>query len=599
MSADDSLVRLSLSGGLEKLPALLVDIDLVSFDFFDTLFVRPLAHPEDAFDIIGERYGIENFRAIRKACQMEAFRRMHQRGAHEITIENIYECFPDTHVATSELMKAEIELEFSLLKPNEEVFEVFNALGAAGYALCIVSDMYLHESFFARALMPMGLGGVPLFISADCDATKRDSGELFQVVAKRTGTPLDRILHIGDNFLADVQRPRERGLQALHYDVTHESLVTTYPSLGTSLANGLLRHRRPAFNAESFEAIGYLFGGPSNVGFLHWIGERSREDRIDVLLFLSRDGYVLEKLSSDFDDVVLPRCTYFFGSRTAFTLASMKDENFAEFIPFLLSGADGLMPCELLERIGVTPPSESAMAELGLGADVRVSHLNHGLMVDFLMAYRWEILKVCSRNRRAYFQYLIRLGIRPGMRVALVDVGWSGTTQEAFQLMVASMFHLDVFGYYLCLADTPERLRRERTQCMRAMINSRVYSPELVAEIYSNRVVVELFFSAPHYSVIGLNSVGDETDPVFDEGRGASANLTDINESLVAGMLAFAKDYRDFVSKTKHKVGNRALVGPVVELASLVHKRAFSVFLDVKGFDAWGSSRNHQFSALQ
>ena len=239
------------------------------------------------------------------------------------------------------------------------------------------------------------------------------------------------------------------------------------------------------------------------------------------------------------------------------------------------------------------------MVSLGLGPEVCVSHQNHDLIVDFLMAYRWEILKVCARNRRAYFQYFSRIGITPGKRVALVDVGWSGTTQEAFQAMVASMFHLDIFGYYFCLADTPQRLRRERSLHMRSMINSKDCASDLIRKIYENRVVVELFFSAPHSSVIGLKSVCGDLLPVFDPGRGASSNLVEISESLVVGMLAFARDYKDFVDRTKHKIRNEALVGPAIELASLVHKKASSVFSDIKGFDAWGSSRNHQFSAVQ
>lgn len=50
--------------------------EVISFDFFDTLFSRPLADPEDAFDILGEKLNIKDFRARRQDAQTKAFRTM-------------------------------------------------------------------------------------------------------------------------------------------------------------------------------------------------------------------------------------------------------------------------------------------------------------------------------------------------------------------------------------------------------------------------------------------------------------------------------------------------------------------------------------------
>nr|VUD34248.1 Predicted hydrolase (HAD superfamily) [Raoultella sp. NCTC 9187] len=54
--------------------------EVVSFDFFDTLYLRPLSDPEDAFTLLGEKLNIENFRAKRQQAQAEAFRVMVQEG---------------------------------------------------------------------------------------------------------------------------------------------------------------------------------------------------------------------------------------------------------------------------------------------------------------------------------------------------------------------------------------------------------------------------------------------------------------------------------------------------------------------------------------
>ena len=121
---------------------------VISFDFFDTLFVRPLANPEDAFDILGQQFSISDFRDRRRAAQSEAFRRMHATGRKEITLTDIYACFTKTDVSNSELMAAEYALELALIEPNPEMFRLFSTLIAAGKRVVITSDMYFSENFF-------------------------------------------------------------------------------------------------------------------------------------------------------------------------------------------------------------------------------------------------------------------------------------------------------------------------------------------------------------------------------------------------------------------------------------------------------------------
>lgn len=566
----------------------------VSFDFFDTLFVRPLANPEDAFDILGRQFAIPDFRERRRAAQVEAFRRMQTAGRKEITLGDIYACFSETGVSSDELMRAEYALELALVEPNPEMFELFRALLDTGKPVVITSDMYLSADFFIEALQPHGLAHLPLFISADCNATKRDAGELFDIVAAKLGLPTDEILHVGDNQLADVERPREKGLMAFHYRASREQVVKKSASLSTSIGHGLLHARARDIQLGSYAELGFIYGGAATLGFLHWVRERARVDGVDHVLFLSRDGYALERIARAQAESGLPDFCYFLGSRTAYTLAAIKEENFSQFLPFLLSGADGLAPCELLERIGVQPPSPQIMADLGLGAEVRVSPTLHEKLASFLYAYRWEILKVCQRNRRALYTYLKQVGLNAGSKVALVDVGWNGTTQEAFELAVRPLMDLEVFGYYFCLANTPERFQREQTQRMSAMVNTGTTSAATVASIYANRVAVELFFSAPHHSVIGLQVGTKGVEPVLDAGRGNTDSLLRIAEEVSQGIETFAEHYGALQQRLNVPASPLQIAWPLIELFTEEQGNAHQLLGQVKNFDAWGSSRNHE-----
>lgn len=593
-SLSEAIAALHDIPGHAELGAMLERAEAVSFDFFDTLFIRPLAHPEDAFDLLGRRFAIEDFRARRRAAQAEAFRRMLAAGRKEITLAGIYECFSETPVSCDDLMQAEYALEAALVEPNPEMFALFRALIEAGKTVVVTSDMYLSADFFIETLRPHGLAHLPLFISADCNATKRDSGELFEVLIERLGLPAGKILHIGDNLQADVTRPREKGLMAFHYREPREQVVRKNASLATSIGHGLLRTSARGVPAGSYTELGFIYGGAANAGFLQWIGERARVDGIDHVLFLSRDGYALERLARKTWEGEAPDFCYFLGSRTAYNLAAINADNFGQFIPFLLSGSDGLAPCELLERIGVQPPAEQVMEDLGLGAQVRVSVALHEKLASFLYAWRWEILKVCRRNRRALHSYLRQLGIRQGSRVALVDVGWSGTTQEAFELAVRSLMDIEVFGYYFCLADTPERMRRDQIQRMSAMVSAANTSPATVAEIYANRAAVELFFSAPHPSVIGLQTGAGGIEPVLDPGRGKSGNLAQIAQEVIEGVEIFAEHYGALRQRLGIQANPLQIAWPLVELASDKEALSHHLLQQVKSFDAWGSSRNRE-----
>lgn len=580
-----------------ELEALLARASAVSFDFFDTLFIRPLAHPEDAFDILGNRFGIPDFRARRRAAQAEAFRRMVAAGRKEISLADIYACWPAGGVPSSELMQAEYELELALVEPNPELAELFAAILASGKPVVITSDMYLTEDFFIAALRPHGWDHLPLFISADRNATKRDSGELFDAVAAHLGLAAGSILHIGDNELADVTRPRDKGLMAFHYRAAKPAAESKKPApLALSLGQGLLRTRARDIAPGSYTELGFAYGGPANLGFLDWVGERARADGIEHVLFLSRDGFTMERIARADPQRQLPPFCYFLGSRTAYTLAAMNADNFNAFLPFLLSGADGLAPHELLERIGVTPPAPQVMDDLGLGHKVRVAPALYPKLSSFLYAYRWEILKVCQRNRGALYRYLRQMGLKDGSRVALVDVGWSGTSQEAFEMALKPLMQLEVFGYYFCLADTPERQRRALTQRMKAMVDAASTSAATVASVYANRVAAELFFSAPHSSVIGLRDGKDGVEAVLDEGRGDTSALSGIAQEVCDGVLAYAEHYVPLRRRLDVRVSPLQTAWPLIALLAESGGKAHHMLSQVKSFDAWGSSRNHQLS---
>jgi FMN phosphatase YigB (HAD superfamily) len=579
---------------LQKLRQEIVEADAVSFDFFDTLFIRPLCDPEGVFDIIGCRFGIHNFRENRKNAQAEAFRRMHKQGRREITLASIYECLEGDTVSMRDLMHAEYELELAIATPNQEVVELFCETVSLGKPVVIVSDMYLPKEFFVECIRRHGLPQVPLFISADFNATKRDSGELFDVLISHLRLAPGNILHIGDNQLADVDWGRKKGLQTFHYQERRRPISAKRYPPATSVAKALIRTHGSQVQQSIYQELGFCYGGPAAVGFLDWVCEQAKHDAIDHVLFMSRDGYILNRLANCKNGVGLPKFSYFYGSRVAFSLAAINEENFFSFIPFFLSGADGLSPRELLERLGVAPPSVSVMENLGLGDDVFFCPELHDKAAQFLSAFRGEILKICRRNRKALFRYLRQLGVSERNRVAIVDVGWNGTSQEAFELAIRNLIDVDVFGYYFCLANSYDSARRQRSHRMAAMISNSSTSSDLISKIYASRVVAELFFSAPHHAVIGWEQTKEGVVPVEDRGRADVAYLTSISAEITEGMELFAKAYWRLREQIALRDAPIDVAWPLLELIVEGNWPSIPALANVKNLDAWASSRNRE-----
>jgi predicted HAD superfamily hydrolase len=566
---------------------------VISFDFFDTLFVRPLADPEDAFDIIGSQFNIPDFRKLRRKAQANAFQQMIKKGKKEITLSDIYDNFSNLAVSNETLMQAEYDLEKALVIPDDILFPLFTTLIDQGKKVVITSDMYFGEDFFKEVLLNYHVQNIPLFISAARNATKRDSGELFDLIVDSFDVAPQEILHIGDNLVSDVQKPREKQLAAFHYAPHSQQSSKKSLPLMSSFSEGMLRTiSADKIPENSFQELGFKYQATATMGFLSWIVQQSKADKIDYVLFVSRDGYIPERVARHYFNDSLPPFSYFLGSRIVFNLAMIDEQNFDQNISFLMSGADGLAPGELLERIGLEPPLQSILTDLGFEEGFRIGPENHELVKKFLSAYRNEILKICRRNRRGLFIYLRNMNIRAGSKVALVDVGWSGTTQEAFENAVASIMDISVVGYYFCLANTLERQRRESRQEMKALITSESTSPSLVDKIYENRIVVELFFSAPHNSIIGYLPNGSNVTTVGDPGRARVKDHSDLIKLLNDGVDVFVDDFIPLQKRIGLVMTPMQQVQPLINLVTgdqWINDEHFTV---IENFDSWGSTRN-------
>ncbi|GES53774.1 hypothetical protein Rhsp01_64030 [Rhizobium sp. NBRC 114257] len=578
---------------LSHLIASAQNADIISFDFFDTLFLRTVIDPEDVFDLVGQRAGIEGFREIRRKAQSDAFAQMHSDGRKEITMRGIYEKFSHDDVNSDEIMSLEYEMELRVALPNTEVVAAFEEFISSGKKVIITSDMYLPKSYFADVLRAFEIPAVDIFVSSEVNCTKRDTGELFSYIARETGVPPGRILHIGDNPISDVDRAAEKGLQVFHYRNDRvPPVLPTVKSTEYSVARGLSKKHPEDIHSGTYQALGYHYAGPAAIAFYEWLKKEVVADGVSHVLLMARDGYIVDQIRQFDPNPIDTSFTYFKGSRTVFTLASINENNFLTFLPFLTSGAFGLTPAELFTRINVPAPEQKLLDDLGLGGNVTITADILPRIHDLLIALQWHIIRTCQQNSRGVFSTLVNIGIRPNDKVGIVDVGWNGTTQSAFETAIADCFPLDVKGYYLALTESEECLARQKKSCMKAMFAGPDYLSSDIKAMYNNRVVVEFLFSAPHHSIISLqvSETGDVLS-MADSRRHGDSHLLLAVEQVIDGARKFASDFYSTMSDMKLPFNPKSLLAPLHSLILDDHWKKDVLFEHITDFDDWALAR--------
>ena len=129
----------------------LLQYDVVSFDIFDTLILRPFAKPADLFMLVGKRLKRAEFYRIRTDAERRAREdAMHRNGNTEVTIYDIYAIIEERTGLPKELgVQTEFQTELDYCFANPYMKRIFRLLQEQGKPIVIVSDMYLPGEMMA------------------------------------------------------------------------------------------------------------------------------------------------------------------------------------------------------------------------------------------------------------------------------------------------------------------------------------------------------------------------------------------------------------------------------------------------------------------
>jgi FMN phosphatase YigB (HAD superfamily) len=290
--------------------------ELISTDVFDTLLLRTyrsersrIFHGERLFSrLLAERGWLidpDLLADARLSSQRLAFRELAMRAsAGEVQLEEIISRqlkmlgLPGSLIG--ERLKIEVQVEKRSLSANRTLANLLRKHRRSGVRLVAISDTTLPSDAVAELIRHFhGWELVDhVYSSADQRSTKRD-GDLFFAVAQAENVAPERIVHIGDDLIADVRSPSAIGISA-HYLPRPTFRRRIRSANGASIEAGrFLRRRMRSTETVSTPAINdaYSFGrfvlGPIVAQFCLriWLYAKGIEAADDaVLLFCARGG---------------------------------------------------------------------------------------------------------------------------------------------------------------------------------------------------------------------------------------------------------------------------------------------------------------------
>ncbi|HEX7852812.1 MAG TPA: rhamnan synthesis F family protein [Sphingobium sp.] len=508
--------------------------DVMSFDFYDTLFCRQAFTPDDVHNYIGWALQVRGaiaeegmFYTARKAAEDHA---RAYTGKGDVTLDDIYQSFSATtdwsQAAISLAHKLEWEIEARCLIPRSDMIELVRIAKDNGTRVIVVSDSYMPRRFFEEVLAQHGIDDLfdEIHVSSEV-GLRKDRGDIWPWI-KTNEAEGHRFYHVGDNEYSDIQNPLREALGNIY--VINTTMLAQLCGLGpledwrvkapawrdgilhgpvvARLCNDAFLHRdgyRP-IHLDSPRSLGYAVWGPLIFGFLTWVIDQARQKEQRVF-FLAREGWFLVRLYEQIRsalgqlDIDLPEGQYLMVSRRS-TMGPMAAVDFDP--DFIVRGPrfQGTLNELLKARLGVD--LGAGVPEVAYLIDTEQDRAKAAALVKRMEK---RIVEAMGGPLERLRGYLAQEGAdqRGGL---IVDIGYSGTIQSALQTITGTAFQ----GAYMVTSQAASSVKEQGGSATGYF--SHDYAPSVVRD-YS--MLLESVLTAPHGPTVDYQNGAEKIEPIF------------------------------------------------------------------------------------
>lgn len=474
---------------------------VITFDVYDTLVCRVIYKDRDLWQLVDREYQKRNhvkpigFYKKRETADHKARKTYPYR---EVTLDEIYEVFADLYgQELADACKAlEIELEINLTFPNNEVIEAYQYALKQNKKVYIISDMYLTDTIIGQVLEHNKITGYDkLFVSCIYRKTKHEGGALFSTVLEEIQAEAKNVLHIGNDAKADIQQSKAVGLDAyLIKPPSRKSYVNESKAksdLDYSLLYGFIKKHNSSQTPDSLAyRLGFDVFGPIVKGFMEWIKVHKDNYNLDAILFLARDGYVLQEIS---DQEGKFTSFYSYLSRRSVVIPMIQyRQSLEDILRLYKSWQSNIRLNTLFNRLGI-PYDAEVVRSVGLSESSTFTRdeLPQDERIQALYSQvRAKVYYNSQEQGQLLSDYLKQY--KDYGRIGIVDLG-AGTIVSALQqYSTIKNYNIDWIPLYLQNSLEPTD----------SYINvSQNY--ELQTALRLGYMFLEVFFTAPHGTTLG------------------------------------------------------------------------------------------------
>ncbi len=410
--------------------------NIISFDIFDTLILRPYIKPIDLFKHMEVFFGAIGFAENRIKAEISARKTLNKA---EITFDDIYNFIDEKY---KNLKSKELDFEFQVLQPNNEIKKIYYDSLNLGKTIIITSDMYLSKDVIEKILDKTGYTNYSkLYLSSDKQKTK-NNGDIFELIKSDYGT--NKILHIGDNKNSDYINAKKHGLRAFYYqrpikkyiDTSPriKKFITTHPeNLFSSILIGVLSIYKQNANYNNYwEKVGFEYAGPSIYTYVNWLNKQFQKDSINEALFIARDGYSLQKVYDIIKTSNTTKTYYLYAPRILNLICNLDFES-----QLAHGGWDASAAISTV--IDYFKDSEYFSA-----LDIPKQNNLNG-QIEFVKTHLEAYKKLSNTERENYISYLHSINLSKSNKTAIIDTISGFLSSQKF---LESMLNKKITGYY-------------------------------------------------------------------------------------------------------------------------------------------------------
>lgn len=288
----------------------------------------------------------------------------------------------------------------------------------------------------------------------------------------------------------------------------------------------------------------YIFA-PMVYCFTGWVLKRAQELGIRRLYFLSRDGWQFyhcaKELSREWN--LSMECRYLECSRYAMRIPCFGKMGDAA-LDFICLGGVKVTFLSMMRRAGLNSEEAEEIAKaIGYHEEI-TAPLSYRKVLSFRESLKNCVLfqkRLKEISREAYPMaegYLRQEGLFDDIEYAIVDSGWTGTTQQTLQqLLNLGGYRKRIRGFYWGLYEIPKGTEA-------GDYYTYYFSPkgDYHKKVFFSNCLFEAVFSAPYGMVLSYCQRGESYIPIYERIQGSQAEEMECQKNLIMNCVRQRKE---------------------------------------------------------